>query len=91
MTDGRPISPEELDVVRWLLANGAMKDVSAYHVESLRSARVVPGCACGCASIDFEPGEPRAQPANRPALRGSNILAEAFALWPDGARAGVAT
>jgi hypothetical protein len=89
MTGGRPISSHELDVVRWLLANGALKNVSEYRVESLQDARVVPCCTCGCASIDFHTNDPNATGTQRPRLRGSNILAEAFTLWPDGFRAGV--
>jgi hypothetical protein len=86
MPERRPVSPEEIEVVRWLLANGAMRDVSAYQADSLRGAEVVAACPCGCASIDFvvagAPEEPRPP-------RASQIIAEAITRWPDGAQAGV--
>lgn len=84
MPERRPVSPDEVEVVRWLLANGAMKDVSAYQAESLRGADVVPACSCGCASIDFVVAD-----APKERSVGSNIIAEAIARWPDGAQAGV--
>lgn len=79
MTD-RPISSEELELVRWLLENCAFRDVSSFSARSLEGARVVSGCSCGCSSVDFVQGGGRV---------GSIILAEAFALWSDGIRAGV--
>ena len=67
-------------MVRWLLANGGTNGASKFHAESLEGAQVFPACSCGCTSIDFVPqGE----------TRGSSIVAEAVAVWPDGARAGV--
>ena len=84
----RKVSPEELDVVRWLLAHAAISDVSEYRAESIEGAGVVSACSCGCASIDFVSGE--GVVAERPGpLRATSIVAEAFTLWPDGARAGV--
>ena len=79
MTD-RPISSQELEMVRWLLERCAFRDVSSFSAQSLEGARVVSGCSCGCSSVDF------VQDGN---WCGSIILAEAFALWPDGIRAGV--
>src|SRR4051812_13075196 len=35
VAEERQISSDEIDVVRWLLVNGAMKDVSEYDAESL--------------------------------------------------------
>jgi hypothetical protein len=84
----RQIVPDEADVVRWLLANAANTDVSAYSAESLTNATVVSACTCGCASIDFSFGEDAAD-VTRDDLRATEIIAEGFAVWPDGARAGV--
>ena len=77
---GRPISPQELAVVRWLLDHAATGDVFALNVGALEEARVTPGCTCGCTSVDFVQGGPRDE---------SFIAADAFAVWPDGERAGV--
>jgi hypothetical protein len=86
----RRITTEEIEVVSWLLANASMKDVSEYRVEHLADAHVVSSCRCGCASIDFVFNEGGAGVATGTAgLRSTAILAEAFAQWPDGARAGV--
>jgi hypothetical protein len=85
----RRILPDELAVVRWLLANAANKDVSDYEPEALEGSSVVQGCTCGCASIDFVYGEPAKPEDARRVRRANDIIAEGFALWPDGARAGV--
>lgn len=85
MAEERKITSDEIDVVRWLLANGAMKDVSEYHAESLQDCAVVSGCTCGCATIDFVyPGSTKTA-----GLRSSSIIAEAITRWPDGSQAGV--
>jgi hypothetical protein len=85
VAERRTISAHEIDVVRWLLANGAMKDVSEYHAESLEGCEVVSACPCGCASIDFLfPGSTKTA-----GLRSTSILAEAITRWPDGTQAGV--
>jgi hypothetical protein len=85
VAERRTISPDEIEVVRWLLAHGAMKDVSEYRAESLEACEVVSACPCGCASIDFVyPG------SNKTAgLRSTSIIAEAIARWFDGTQAGV--
>jgi hypothetical protein len=83
----RKVSADELEVVRWLLANAATQDVSQYRAESLEEASVVSACSCGCASIDFVFGE-RAAKSTGPA-RATSIIAEAYTLSPDGTRAGV--
>ena len=86
-------SPDQIAVVRWLLENAAMKDASAYRAESLEGSRAVSACPCGCASVDFVPALPTAVSAEGAAVHGprraKDILAEAYTLWPDGARAGV--
>lgn len=52
--EDRPISAGEAAVVVWILRNeGGDWDRLA---EGVRSLRVVGRCACGCASVDFEPG-----------------------------------
>jgi hypothetical protein len=78
MTERR-ISPEELEVVRWLIANGDTKDAWRFCADSIKGAPVFP-CSCGCRSIDFVPQEQSG---------GSSVVAEATAVWPDGARADV--
>jgi hypothetical protein len=85
VAERRTISPDEIEVVRWLLAHGAMKDVSEYRAESLEGCEVVSACPCGCASIDFVyPG------SNKTAgLRSTSIIAEGIARWFDGTQAGV--
>ncbi|MDP3212971.1 MAG: hypothetical protein Q8S73_02620 [Deltaproteobacteria bacterium] len=76
----RAIAIEELNVVAWLLANAAMVDVSNLRADSLQGARVIAGCDCGCASIDFvRAGE----------IVDSSIAADALTFWPDGSRGGV--
>ena len=47
----RPLAPDELAAVRWLLEHGD-GDNSAF-LEQLKQARVARLCGCGCASIDF--------------------------------------
>ena len=85
MVEAREISSDEIDVARWLLANGAMKDVSEYDAESLKGCTVISACPCGCASIDFVyPGSTKTA-----GLRSTSILAEAITRWPDGTQAGV--
>jgi hypothetical protein len=89
MRERRP-TVEELDVVRWLLANAPMRDVSGYSAEHLADARVASSCTCGCASIRFVSDEGGGVvESGTTGLRSSAVLAEAFTHWPDGARAGV--
>ena len=85
MAERRTISADEIEVVKWLLAHGAMKDVSEYRAESLEGCEVVSACPCGCASIDFE------YPGSTPTagLRSTSIIAEAIVRWFDGTQAGV--
>jgi len=85
VADRRTISPDEIEVVKWLLAHGAMKDASEYRAESLDGCEVVSACSCGCASIDFV----YAGSAKTAGLRSPSIIAEAIARWFDGTQAGV--
>jgi hypothetical protein len=85
VAEEREITSNEIGVVCWLLANGAMKDVSEYHAESLQGCGVIADCTCGCASISFVfPGS-----TTTPDLPSSSIIAEAITRWPDGTQAGV--
>ena len=71
--------------MRWLLAHGAMKDVSEYRADSLEGCEVVSACPCGCASIDFV----YTGSTETAGLRSTSIIAEAIARWFDGTQAGV--
>ncbi|MCE9595591.1 MAG: hypothetical protein K8S98_15495 [Planctomycetes bacterium] len=53
-TTGRSIRPEEAEVVRTVLTRAPRQPVDASVIEAIASLRVVGGCRCGCASIDFE-------------------------------------
>jgi hypothetical protein len=65
ISEHRPISRDEADVVRATLENAAVEVVSLTVLESLPSLRVVSRCACGCASIDFEAMISVAAPSKR--------------------------
>jgi hypothetical protein len=84
VAERRTISPDEIEVVRWLLAHGAMKDVSEYRDDSLEGCGVVSACPCGCASIDFV----YTGSTETAGLRSTSIVAEAIARWFDGTQAG---
>ena len=47
----RPLKPEELALVRWMLEHGTPE--AAPFLEQLERVRVIGLCACGCVSIDF--------------------------------------
>jgi hypothetical protein len=74
----RAISPDELNVVNWLLDH-ALVDVTAYRRRSVQELRVVGGCGCGCTSLYFEP---------KGRLGKVRMLANELAVYPDGQRAG---
>jgi len=75
----RVISPNETKVVNWLLDH-ALVDVTAYRLHPVEQLRVVGSCACGCASLYFEPeGQ----------LGKIQRLADELAVYPDGQRAGL--
>lgn len=48
----RPLTREEYELARWILEHG--KQEAAAFIEQLDRARVIGGCPCGCASINFE-------------------------------------
>jgi hypothetical protein len=75
----RGISPNEVEVVEWLLDH-ARVDVTAYHLHPLERLRIVGGCNCGCTSLDFKPAGQ---------LRGKRMLADELAVYPDDQRAGL--
>ena len=49
--DDRPLTAEEAALVRWLLEHGPTS--AGEFLPQLAVARVVSGCPCGCASVDF--------------------------------------
>ncbi|MDR3702303.1 MAG: hypothetical protein P4L56_21830 [Candidatus Sulfopaludibacter sp.] len=75
----RAIAPNEAAVVRWLLDHAPVGDVAPYRIPPVEELRVLEGCDCGCASLDFQ----------EDAWGGAAIIADAFAGYPDGQRAGL--
>jgi hypothetical protein len=75
----RPIAPNEASVIRWLLDNAAVGDVTAYRIHAIEELHVRQGCECGCTSLDFQPG----------AWGGATRIADALAVCSDGQRAGL--
>lgn len=49
--DDRPLTPDEVALVRWLLDRGTVS--AAEFLPQLADTRVVSRCGCGCASVDF--------------------------------------
>jgi hypothetical protein len=76
---GRAISPNEVKVVNWLLDH-ALVDVTDYRLHPVQELRVVSRCACGCASLYFEPEGQRGK---------VQMLADELAMYPDGQQAGL--
>lgn len=75
----RAISPNEVNVVNWLLDH-ALVDVTAYRLHPVQELRVVGGCPCGCASLYFEPEGQRGK---------LKMIADELAVYPDGQQAGL--
>lgn len=75
----RSVAPNEASVVRWLLDNAAVGDVTAYRLRPIEELRVHKGCDCGCSSLDFQPN----------AWGGGTIVADALAVYSDGQQAGL--
>jgi len=75
----RAIAPNEAAVVQWLLDHAPVRDVSAYRTHPVEELRVIPGCQCGCSSLDFQPR----------AWGGAQIIADALAVYSDGQQAGL--
>jgi hypothetical protein len=75
----RAISPNEVEVVNWLLDH-ALVDVTAYRLQPVEQLRVVGECTCGCTTLDFKPVEQQG---------GKKRLADELAIYPDGRQAGL--
>lgn len=75
----RAISPNEVEVVKWLLDH-ALVDVTAYRFQPVEQLRIVGGCPCGCTTLHFQPPE---------LLKGKRMLADELAIYPDGQQAGL--
>ena len=75
----RAISPNEVEIVNWLLDH-ALVDVTDYRLDLVEELRVVGRCACGCASLYFEPEGQRGK---------VQMLADELAMYPDGQQAGL--
>lgn len=75
----RPITASECAVLEWLLDHASTRDVTAYRNRPLDQLVVVPGCQCGCASLDF----------TEHAWGGATMIADALAVYPDGQMAGL--
>jgi hypothetical protein len=75
----RAISPNEAQVVNWLLDH-SLVDATEYRLQPVEQLRVVGGCGCGCTSLYFKSVDQQ---------RGKKILADELAIYPDGQRAGL--
>jgi hypothetical protein len=53
--EARPITPEELAVLRQALLRGASAPVPESAVEALQNLAVIGICPCGCKSVYFAP------------------------------------
>jgi hypothetical protein len=76
MIEPRPVTPEEIAVLRWLLENAPVGDIAAYRELKVEDLRVVAGCDCGCVSALFESDQ-----------RGIKMIADALAVYADGEQA----
>lgn len=75
----RPVSAEEVAVIRAALERAALAPEYKTLVSSLSGLRVVGGCGCGCDSVDFQ---------EEPFIH-SQRLADALGDTPKGGRVGV--
>src|SRR5262245_56064480 len=60
----RPISPEEVAVIRTTLERAPVAPEHSRLATSVESLRAVDQCSCGCDSVDFE-AQGSVQPAKR--------------------------
>jgi hypothetical protein len=74
MIEARPVTPEEITVLRWLLENAPVGDIAGYRDQKLEDLHVVGGCDCGCVSAFFE---------SDAGIR-LEMIADAIAAYPDG-------
>jgi hypothetical protein len=51
--EDRPLTVEEMQLIRWLLEHGPVGAETPTFLAQLDQARVVSRCPCGCASINF--------------------------------------
>jgi hypothetical protein len=80
IAEDRPVSPDEIELVTWLLLNASTAgDLSAF-VSAAGELRVVGRCSCGCPSVDFEKGG-QAPPAR--------VIADAYGETADGVQVGI--
>ena len=75
----RPITVNEAAVLRWMLENAAKSDVTCALAQPIEQFKVAGGCDCGCSTIYFV----------RDSAPIGTILADAFATYPDGKKAGL--
>ncbi len=76
----RLATPEERQLVEWLLRNAATTPDAASFLDQVTDLRVVGGCGCGCPSIDFKIGGQDAV---------ASIIADASGTSPEGLPIGV--
>jgi hypothetical protein len=73
----RDLTPNELQLLEWLLENGSPEAVS--YKPQLSEVRVVSRCSCGCPSIDLAVGE-----RNSRTVGPTTILCDAHGHSPEG-------
>jgi hypothetical protein len=78
--DERPLSQEEISLLKWLLSHGG-SNASQYE-KQISDLRVVSRCGCGCPTVDFALGTGRKDGP-------SNIIADAEGTSSEGVRVGV--
>ncbi len=78
--NGRAIIKDEVQILRWLLENAAVGDVSAYRAKALDELQARPCCSV-CAGLLFGDAKPFNEHLQ--------MLADALAVYPDGQIAGV--
>jgi len=76
----RPLTPEEVTVIRAAIARAPAAEVNPAVLGTLERLRVVHRCDCGCDSVDFVARDPARPP--RP-------LADGFGETPAGGAVGI--
>lgn len=79
----RPLSSEELELLRWILENGG--EAARSFLPQLEGIRAVRWCHCGCPSIRLltEPDAPEAE------HRADKIVCDVFGTTPENEKAGI--
>jgi hypothetical protein len=80
--ENKLLNPEERELVKWLLANGA-PEAGAY-ARQLGNLRVVGRCSCGCPTVDLANGD-----SEEIATGPSQILADFIGVTADNVEVGV--